>query len=380
MSQPLGAQPLSQQASSDHIVTVDLGGRSYDIEIGSGLLGGIGDRLASLVNARSVVLIADESVEALYGQVVLRSLEGAGFRPTVVSIAAGEASKSFDSLQRVLDEMLDIPVTRGTAVIALGGGVVGDLGGFAAAVALRGLPYVQVPTTLLSQVDSAVGGKTGINASQGKNLVGAFHQPMAVISDIDTLASLPDREMRAGYAEIVKYGALGDAPFFEWLCENGPAVLNRDPTALVTAVATSCRAKAQIVAEDEREAGRRALLNLGHTFGHALEAECGYDGRLLHGEAVAIGMAQAAQLSVRLGYCPQDHADQLRVHLAEVGLPVDMKAITGFSASSETLIEHMRHDKKASENELVFVLMRGIGQAFVSREVPIEAVRAVLDG
>lgn len=367
-------------ATSDCTVTVDLGGRAYDIEIGSGLLGDIGPKLALLTKSHNVVLVADASVEALYGAVVRRSLSEAGFSATWISIESGEASKSFATLHTVLDRMLDIPVTRGTPVIALGGGVVGDLGGFAAAVALRGLPYMQVPTTLLSQVDSAVGGKTGINAAQGKNLVGAFYQPIAVLSDTDVLNSLSDREMRAGYAEIVKYGALGDAAFFDWLCANGKAVLARDAAALAHAIATSCKAKAQIVAEDEREADRRALLNLGHTFGHALEAECGYDGRLLHGEGVAIGMCLASKLSVSLGYCPPEHAQRLQSHLAEVGLPVDMCSIEGFSGTPERLIEHMRHDKKAGENELVFVLMNGIGEAFISRDVPIEAVRAVLIG
>ncbi len=377
MSQAVSIEPASVDGRT---VTVDLAGRAYDIEIGGGRLDAIGQKLASLVPARTAVLIADASVDALYGDLVRGSLSSAGFRQTSIPVDSGEASKSFGTLQRIVDRMLDIPVTRGTPVIALGGGVVGDLGGFAAAVALRGLPYVQVPTTLLSQVDSSVGGKTGINAPQGKNLIGAFHQPIAVLSDTDVLASLSPREMRAGYAEVAKYGALGDAGFFDWLCANGSKVLARDQAALTEAIAVSCEAKARIVAADEREAGQRALLNLGHTFGHALEAECSYDGRLLHGEGVAIGMVLAANLSAELGHCSAEDAVRLRAHLAEMGLPVDMSSIEGFSPDADRLIEHMRHDKKASENRLVFILMNGIGKAFVSRDVPIEAVRDILSG
>ncbi|MEM1398943.1 MAG: 3-dehydroquinate synthase [Pseudomonadota bacterium] len=359
-------------------VTVDLGDRSYDIHIGPGVLADLGVRTASATDGRSAVLVSDRTVDGHYGDTARRSLSDAGFRVTTILVDPGEASKSFASLEAVLGQMLDIPVTRSSPVIALGGGVVGDLAGFAAAVTLRGLPYIQVPTSLLAQVDSAVGGKTGINATQGKNLVGAFHQPKAVLADTDTLASLPPRELRAGYAEIVKYGALGDAAFFDWLVENGGLVLQGDKAALAEAIAVSCRAKADIVAEDEKEAGRRALLNLGHTFGHAFEAECAYDGRLLHGEAVAIGMVMAANLSARLGLCPQGDADRLRTHLSQAGLPISTDAIADFENDPDRLIAHMRHDKKAMDDTLVFILLRRLGQAFISREVKVDAVRAVL--
>lgn len=371
-------RPEDDRNQSPRIVRVDLGERGYDIEIGGNLIARIGPRLSGLVAGRSVVLVSDSMVDPIYGPTVRQSLEGAGFSVETVLVNAGEASKSFEQLQGIVSRMLNIPVTRGTPVIALGGGVVGDLAGFAAAITLRGLPFVQIPTTLLAQVDSAVGGKTGINAPQGKNLIGAFYQPLAVFADTGVLASLPDRQKRAGYAEVVKYGALGDAAFFGWLCTHGADVLAGDAAATAEAIAVCCEAKARIVAEDEREGGRRALLNLGHTFGHALEAECGYDGRLLHGEGVSIGMMLAADLSVRLGHCPQSDADRLRAHLAGVGLPVEMAQIDGFTCIPDKLIGHMKHDKKAQDDRLVFILLKSLGDSFVSRDVPVEAVRAVL--
>ena len=361
-------------------VSVDLGERSYVIDIGGGLLGEVGPRLSALPVGRSAVIITDTVVGPLHGPAVTQSLQASGFTVTSLTVDAGEASKSFAGLQGLVGRMLDLPVVRSSPVIALGGGVVGDLAGFAAAVTLRGLPFIQIPTTLLAQVDSAVGGKTGINASQGKNLIGAFYQPAAVLADTGVLASLPDRQLRAGYAEVVKYGALGDAGFFDWLSENGVGVLALDGAAISLAVAACCTAKARIVAEDEREAGRRALLNLGHTFAHALEAECAYDGRLLHGEAVSIGMALASRLSAELGHCSAADADRLRDHLAGAGLPVEMTQIERFSVDPDRLIAHMRHDKKVQDDALVFILLRRLGEAFVSRDVPIEAVRAVLSG
>jgi len=278
-----------------------------------------------------------------------------------------------------VEAILGAGADRRTAVIALGGGVVGDLAGFCAAIALRGLPFVQVPTTLLAQVDSAVGGKTGINAGQGKNLVGLFHQPRLVLADIDSLGTLPARQLRAGYAEVLKYGLINDADVFDWLETNGAAILSGDANARRHAVLTSCRAKAAIVGRDEREAGERALLNLGHTFGHALEAETGFGDDLLHGEAVAFGMLLAFTLSARLGLCPLADVERVRRHLAASALPTAFAELPERPWSSGRLLAHMQHDKKVKDGTITFVLARGIGRAFLSREVPMAEVGRLFD-
>ena len=357
---------------------VALGERSYDIVVGSGLLGDAAAELGRVLREKRVFVVTDEMVAALHLAALEKSLAGAGITVETAVLSPGEQSKSFATLEWLCDRLLAAGVERGSTLVALGGGVVGDIAGFAASVILRGIDFVQVPTTLLAQVDSSVGGKTGINTAHGKNLVGSFHQPRLVLADIDVLSTLPRRELLAGYAEVVKYGLLGDADFFAWLEKNGRALIAGDPDLRREAVARSCAAKAAVVADDEREAGRRALLNLGHTFGHALEAECGYSDLLLHGEAVAVGMAMAFELSANLGLCPRADAARAIRHLASVGLPTSLSAIGGRQWKVERLIEHMRHDKKVSAGHITFVLVRGIGAAFVARDVPLDEVRRLL--
>jgi len=291
----------------------------------------------------------------------------------------GEGSKSFLGLEKLSGDLLNSGVDRGGLIVALGGGVIGDLTGFAAGILKRGVAFAQVPTTLLAQVDSSVGGKTAINAPQGKNLIGLFHQPRIVIADTALLATLPRRELLAGYAEVVKYGALGDADFFEWLEANGVKALAGDSDALIHAVAHSCRMKAAIVARDERETGERALLNLGHTFGHALEAATGFSDRLIHGEGVAIGMALAFQLSVRLGLAPGQDAERFVRHLKAAGLPSAISDIPGPRPATDDLIAAMGHDKKVKDGKLTFILLKGLGRSFVTSDVPLGAVRDVLN-
>ena len=358
---------------------LDLGARSYDIVVGPGLLARAGDLVAQAVPARRSFVVTDESVADLYLGPLEKALRAADIECIHVVVPAGERAKDFAHLEQVVRRLLSERIERREPVIALGGGVVGDLAGFAAAVSLRGVPFVQVPTTLLAQVDSSVGGKTGINTPAGKNLVGAFYQPRLVLADTETLDTLPRRELLAGYAEVVKYGLLGDAGFFEWLEANGRALLGGDQALRRQAVLTSCRAKADIVAADERESGQRALLNLGHTFGHALEAECGYEGRLLHGEAVAIGMVMAFELSAELGLCPAEDAARAARHLSAAGLPTRPSEVTGAAFRAERLLEHMSRDKKVREGRITFVLARGIGRAFLSDEVPPEQVRDFLE-
>ena len=357
-------------------VRVALGARSYDIRIGPDLIERAGEMLEPLMAVQRAIVVTDETVAALHLPRLAASLDAAGIAHEDIVLPAGEATKSLDQLGEVLDRMLSAGIERSVTVIALGGGVIGDLGGFAASVALRGLPYVQIPTTLLSQVDSAVGGKTGINSRHGKNLIGSFYQPRLVIADVAALHSLPPRQRRAGYAEVVKYGALGDPDFFAWLEANGRDLLDGDVAKLSHAVKVSCKAKAAIVAEDEREAGSRALLNLGHTFGHALEAETGYGDTLLHGEAVAIGMGLAFDLSVRLGLCPQEDADRLRRHLADTGLPVGMPE---GDWSVDRLMAHMARDKKVTGGRIAFVLAKGLGKAFIATDIDPAEAAAVLD-
>ncbi len=358
-------------------ISVNLGTRSYDIEVGQDLLLRAAEFIKPL--ARGIIaVVTDEHVAALHLPVLLEGLRAAGLTAAPLIVPAGEASKSFEGLGKLCEGLLDLELDRGGLVIALGGGVVGDLAGFAAGILKRGVAVIQIPTTLLAQVDSSVGGKTGINTRHGKNLIGLFHQPRLVIADISSLSTLPQRQMRAGYAEIVKYGALGDAAFFTWLEEHAAAALSGDNAALSHAVAHSCRMKAAIVARDERESGERALLNLGHTFGHALEAACGFSDQLLHGEAVAIGMVLAFRLSVRLGLAPGRDAERLCRHLAAIGLPTELSALGSQRLDAQTLIRLMSHDKKVHSGALTFVLARGIGETFTTQSVPPADLLAVL--
>lgn len=361
-------QNKSVETQAAH-VAVTLGGeRDYTIYICSGILAGAGDILRGVLRAKKLCIVTDENVAALGHMPKLsQSLATAGFdvAPPIV-LPAGEGSKNFDQLQYILAEALSRGLDRKSALVALGGGVIGDITGFAAAVLMRGIDFVQVPTTLLAQVDSSVGGKTGINMPQGKNLVGAFCQPCAVLIDTDVLQSLPPREMRAGYAEVVKYGLIDRPEFFAWLEANGAALLSGDTAVQREAIAISCTAKAKIVAEDEREEKDiRALLNLGHTFGHALEKIGGYDGRLLHGEAVAIGCLWAARFSARLGMCPAADAVRIHAHLTAAG----MMTKPPFAAAPAEILSAMRGDKKAENGRITLVLLRGIGQACVTRDV-----------
>lgn len=360
-------------------VRVELGDRAYDIHVGDGLVDLAGSYIRPLLSQPRLIVVTDETVASLHLARLAAALEAAGIRHDTIILPAGEATKDFPHLANLCDRILALGIERRTLLVAFGGGVIGDIAGFAASVLLRGIDFVQIPTTLLAQVDSSVGGKTGINTAAGKNLVGAFHQPRLVLADTSTLSTLNPREMRAGYAEVLKYGLLGDARFFAWLETNGGAVLAREPAALRYAVATSCRAKAAIVADDEREAGARALLNLGHTFGHALEAETGFGAALLHGEAVAIGMVLAFQLSARLGLAPEADATEVRRHLQRLGLPADLSVLAGSDASADTLISHMRTDKKVRDGRLTFVLARRIGEAFVCHDVAEPDLRAMLE-
>lgn len=354
--------------------------RFYDIHIGAGLLARIADYVPFALAGRKLFVLTDENVAESFAARVVGALETAEPQSVeMLTLPAGEATKSMQSYERVLSWMLDHHVDRSSVLFTVGGGVIGDLGGFAAASIMRGIAFVQVPTTLLAQVDSAVGGKTGINMPQGKNLVGAFHQPVSVVCDLKTLETLPRRELLAGYAEIAKYGLLGDAAFFSWLEAHGADLIAGDRTAQTYAIEASCRKKAEIVAADEREAGQRALLNLGHTFGHALEAAAGYDGRLLHGEAVSIGMVMAYRLSALLGLCAAEDADRAEAHLTAIGLPTKAAQITpALSHSAEDILALMQHDKKAQGGQLIFVLVRGIGQAFTQKNVAPEDVLAII--
>ena len=361
-------------------VEVALGDRSYDILIGPGLMDGAGGAVAASLPGVRAAIVTDDHVAPLYLERLRISLDRAGIAvaPPIV-IAAGEGSKSFEALRRVVDDILAARLERGDAVIALGGGVVGDLAGFAAGIVRRGMNLVQVPTSLLAQVDSSVGGKTGINTAQGKNLVGVFHQPRLVVADTGALDTLPAREFSAGYAEMVKYGLIDRPEFFAFLEKKRDEVF-AGGAARTEAVAESCRAKAAVVARDEREAGDRALLNLGHTFGHALEAAAGYDGgRLVHGEAVAIGMALAHRFSNRMNLCPVEDAERVERHLVEAGLPIRIADVPGPMPDVETLLSFIAQDKKVARGALTFVLTRGIGRAFVAKDVPAAEILAFLE-
>ena len=356
------------------VVSVELGARAYDVHVGDGLFARAGDLVRPLAPEGRVFVVTDENVARLHAAGLERGLAAAGLKSVRIVLPPGESTKSWAQLGALLDRLLDHRPERRSLLLALGGGVIGDLVGLAASLLLRGVDFVQAPTTLLAQVDSAVGGKTAVDARQGKNLIGAFHQPRLVLADLDALATLPARELRAGYAEVVKYGLIDDPAFFGWCEAHAASLLGGDRAGLQHAVASSCRAKARVVGADEREADARMLLNLGHTFAHAFETALGYDAALLHGEAVAIGMALAFDLSAALGLCPPADAARVRRHLAACGLPTEPPRNV---APPDRLIELMRQDKKA-RGGLVFVLARGIGRAFVARDVPADAVRSQL--
>jgi len=361
-------------------LTVDLGSRSYPILVGDGLLAGIGTHVAPLLKRPRTMIVTDEHVAPHYLAAVEASLDAAGVAHSALVLPAGEGTKSWDGLARLTEWLIGEGVERSDHVIALGGGVIGDLVGFACSIVKRGCAFVQVPTTLLAQVDSSVGGKTAINVPAGKNLIGAFHQPVLVLIDPTTLETLPRRELGAGYAEVVKYGLIDDAAFFAWCEANGAALLAGDSEARHKAIAHSVAAKARIVAADERETQDvRALLNLGHSFGHALEAETGYSDRLLHGEAVAAGMVLAHEFSAANGLCPPGDAARVRDHLASVDLPHSL-ASAGINTGGTALAAHMAHDKKVRAGKLPLILTRGIGQSFVTEAYGLDKVAAFLDG
>jgi 3-dehydroquinate synthase len=361
-------------------VDVPLGERSYAIDIAAGALDRAGDLLAPYARGGRLVIVTDRNVAATQLPRLAAALDKAGITADPIILAPGEAAKSWANLEELTDALLARGVERGDHVVALGGGVIGDLVGFAAAILKRGCGFVQVPTTLLAQVDSSVGGKTAINSRAGKNLIGAFHQPAYVLIDPDVLDTLPPREVRSGYAEVVKYGLIDDAAFFAWCEAKGAALLAGDAEARRHAIAHSVRAKAAIVGDDEREiSGRRALLNLGHTFGHALEAETGFSDRLHHGEAVAAGMALAFRFSAAQGLCPAADADRVTAHLAACDLPVTLRA-AGADAPGERLVAHMAHDKKMAGGRLPFLLARGIGRTFLAKDVDLADVAAFLEG
>ena len=370
------ASPLGEAsvAASHTCVPVELGSRRYDILIGEGLLAEAGARIARIAPKAACAIVTDETVARHHLPALEASLEAAGIRHARIVVAAGEASKCWATFARVCDEIIAARMERGDLVVALGGGVVGDLAGFAAAAIRRGMRFVQIPTTLLAQVDSSVGGKTAINSEHGKNLIGAFHQPSLVLADTATLATLDPREFRAGYAEMANYGLIDDAPFFAWLERNWEEVFARGP-ALTQAIATSCRSKAAVVARDETEQGDRALLNLGHTFGHAFESLTHFNtARLNHGEGVAIGMGCAYRFSAKLGHCAPDDAERVERHLRAVGLPARITDIAGWNAGPQPILDAMFQDKKVERGALTFILARGIGQTFIAKGVPAEAV------
>jgi len=370
---------MSEVETQERLVHVPLGARSYDILIGKGLIGRAGGEISTRIKGRKAAIITDENVGPLYLDALMDSLQTDGIEAVSLSLPAGEKTKSFVHLMRVCDVLLEARIERNDAVIALGGGVIGDLAGFAAGIVRRGVRFVQVPTSLLSQVDSSVGGKTGINARQGKNLIGVFNQPDLVLADTDVLNTLSEREFRAGYAEVVKYGLIDKPEFFEWLESNWRDVFSGGE-ARIEAIAASCQAKADVVAADEREHGRRALLNLGHTFGHALEAATQYDSsRLVHGEGVAIGMVLAHQFSARLNLASPDDAARVRAHLKAVGLPTAMSDIEGELPPTDILMDAIAQDKKVKGGKLTFILTRGIGQSFVADDVPSSEVLSFLE-
>src|SRR5437763_2712153 len=357
---------------------VELDARGYDILIGHGLIGRAGGEILPLMRRKQAIVVTDEIVARHHLVALQESLSNAGIAHQSVVLPPGEGTKDLAHFGRLLDDILALGIERGTMLVALGGGVVGDIGGFAAATLLRGIDFVQIPTTLLAQVDSSVGGKTAINTAAGKNLVGAFYQPRLVLADTDALATLSRRELRAGYGEIVKYGLIRDAAFFEWLETEGEAVCNLEPAAATRAILTSCRMKAAIVAADEREEGDRALLNFGHTFGHALEAETGFSDALLHGEAVALGMMLAFDFAVRLGIATGQDSHRVRRHLTAAGLPTELSAVGLSGSAADRLVGHMGKDKKVKDGRITLILPDRIGDAFVMRDASADAMRAFL--
>ncbi|MBF0212078.1 MAG: 3-dehydroquinate synthase [Magnetococcales bacterium] len=355
-----------------HSLTVELGPRSYDILIGSGILAGLGSALQSRFRGRRIAVVSNETVAPLYLAQTRDALEGAGFRVTEIILPDGESHKNWITLQRIFDGLIENRFERGDALLALGGGVIGDMTGFAAACHQRGVPFVQVPTTLLAQVDASVGGKTGINHPLGKNLIGAFHQPCLVLMDVETLHTLPKRERLAGLAEVIKYGVIWDRELFTLLETRLEAILTGEATLMVELLTRCCAIKAEIVAQDEREHGTRALLNFGHTFGHAIESLTGYD-RWLHGEAVAAGMVVAGDLAARLGLCPPEEAEQVRALIERAGLPTRLPAYP-----VEAYLEAMTHDKKVSAGKIRFVLPERLGRAVVRSDLPDTELQAAL--
>lgn len=367
-----------QSRSPERLVHVPLGDRAYDILIGPGLLARAGGEITSRLKGRKAAIITDEHVAPLYLEALMDGLQTDGIEAVSLTLPAGEKTKSFDHLATVCDMVLAARIERNDAVIALGGGVIGDLAGFAAGIVRRGVRFVQIPTSLLSQVDSSVGGKTGVNSRHGKNLLGVFHQPDLVLADTSILDTLSPREFRAGYAEVAKYGLIDNPVFFEWLEKNWQKVFEGGPER-IEAIAVSCQSKADVVVEDERELGRRALLNLGHTFGHALEAATQYDSkRLVHGEGVAIGMVLAHEFSARLNLASPDDAKRVESHLKAVGLPTRMSDIPGDLPGAEVLLDSIMQDKKVKGGKLTFILTRGIGQSFVADDVPSSEVLSFL--
>ena len=359
-------------------IPVGLGARSYEVLVGPGLIDTAGERLADAIPRRRTVVVSDETVAALHGDRLIGALKRGGIEASLIALAPGEETKSFEGLADLCDRLLALKLDRGDVITAFGGGVIGDLTGFAAAIYKRGIDFIQIPTTLLAQVDSSVGGKTAIDTPRGKNLIGAFHQPRRVLADLDVLATLPPREMRCGYAEIIKYGLLGDAVFFDGLETNGARVIAGEPDALAHAVARSVQMKAEIVAEDETEQGRRALLNLGHTFAHALEAETGFGGELLHGEAVGIGMAMAFRFSAALGLCSGQDAVRAERAIAAAGLPVRLGQLSAHPFDAARLVSHAAQDKKAQGGRLTFILARQIGEAVLAKDVEPAALHVFL--
>jgi 3-dehydroquinate synthase len=370
---------IDNQYADYSTLNVKLGNRGYDILVGENLLDQAGEFIRPLISLPKAVIVTDSNVAPLYLSRLQESLARSGISQSAIVLPAGEATKDFAHLEDLINQLLSTPVERKTTLIALGGGVIGDITGFAAAITLRGMQFVQIPTTLLAQVDSSVGGKTGINTPKGKNLVGAFYQPRLVLADISTLKTLPSREFLAGYAEVAKYGLLGNFEFFSWLENNGEKICGGDPEALRYAVLTSCEDKARVVAEDERETGNRALLNLGHTFGHSLEAQVGYGGKLLHGEAVAIGMDMAFELSSRMGLCSGQDRQRAHNHLQSVGLILSLKSLADTTWTADALLAHMQSDKKVQDGKLTFILARAIGDTFITNDVDPNVVRSVLE-
>ena len=376
---PTLAHSMTGLTRAERTVPVSLGSRSYNVLIGPGLLQETGRLIATRIGKGRCGVVTDENVARHHLATLEASLKAENRLAGSIVLPPGESTKCFAQLTKLSEGLLEMGLERGDFVVAFGGGVIGDLAGFAAGILRRGIRFVQIPTSLLAQVDSSVGGKTGINTPQGKNLIGVFHQPSLVIADTEVLATLPEREMRAGYAEVVKYGLLGDAAFFDWLESQWNGVFGNSGPDLSRAIETSVKAKADIVARDEFETGDRALLNLGHTFGHALEAWTGYSSRLLHGEGVAIGMAQAFRFSESEGLCPPGTAARVATHLSAVGLPTRLADIPGDKADADTLLRLMGQDKKVRDGKLTFILVRDIGQAFVARDVDPAKVRAFLE-